>query len=74
MEGIFSYMHFSNLSKQADRYLKDRQSICVTVYNMRGLQKESRTTKTPNFTFYMHNKQQLNSKTATEYKKLDAHD
>ena len=41
MEGIFLYMHFSNLSKQADRYLKDRQSICVTVYNMQGLQKET---------------------------------
>ena len=61
-------MHFSNISKQADRYLKDRQSICVTVYNMLGLQKETTTKKLLNFTFYMHNMQQLNIKTATEYK------
>ena len=73
MEGIFLCMHFSNLSKQADRYLKDRQSICVNVYNIQGLQKET-TPPLPNFTFYMHNKQQLNNKTATEYRTLDAHD
>ena len=71
MEGIFLYMHFSNLSKQTDRYLHvlDRQSICVTVYNMLGLQRETTTKKPLNFTFNMHNMQQLNIKTATEYKK-----
>ena len=47
MEGIFLCMHFSNLSKQADRYLKDRQSICVTVYNIQGLQNETTTPPPP---------------------------
>ena len=74
MEGIFWDMHFSNISKQADRYLKDRQSICVTVYNMLGFERETTTKKTSilRFTCTICNswtsKQQLNTK------KLDAHD